>query len=291
MLSTKTMLAAALTVIIPAVSSASEFETESVNLKKGAVTVYNAGDIRLHAYETQDPMNDYQFVFESRDGLVLLESTALKDNVEIFADYIKSLNKPLKGELLSYHPNGYTSYHSEVYATSGAVRSWNEGSVKGLTQQFVSGFGKDAVATDLPEAVEEIKIGDTLTLAGIDFEIVDGYTPEGHFDVVIPQMNTIYTHMMGSKVHNILPSTAAIDSEINRFENISNKHYDLILTSHCKPESQAGVLEKINYLKTVKKIASYAKNSKEFTALVNEAFPSYEGKMYLEMTASMLYKK
>lgn len=270
---------------------ASDYNVTETKLSEGIVYVYDYKNIKMHVYNTQDPLGDVLYAFETDKGLVLLESTVLKKNVECFNDYLKGLNKNLKGELLSYHPNGYTTYKSTVYATDGAVKSWNEGSVKSLTEQFVSGFGEDKVASDMPETANKIKIGDELSLAGINFKILDGKTTEGHFDVAIPEINAVYTHMMGSDVHNILPSKEAIESEILRFEKIQNDNYDLIMTSHYMPETQAGVKQKLVYLKKVKELADKSLNRQEFISAVKEAFPSYKGENYLEMSASMLFKK
>ncbi len=269
---------------------AGEYTVKTEKLNQGQVQIYDYGIIKLHAYDTEDPMNDVLYAVETDEGLVLLESTALKKNVEEFSNYLKTVKKELKGELLSYHPNGYNVYNSTVYATQGALESWNTGSVKALTEQFSQGFGKDSVAEEMPESASIISIGDTLSLGGTVYRIIDGMTPEGHFDVVIPKINAVYTHMMGSDVHNILPSLAAIDNEIKRFEKIHHDGYDLILTSHYMPETQAGVMQKLVYLKKVRELANKCRNRQEFTAALREAFPSYKGEQYLKMTASMLFK-
>ena len=284
---------ASFSLLVSAVLSAgaAEYTISEKTLDAGKVDVYSYGDLKLHVYDTQDPMTDVLYAVESDNGLVLLESTALKENVEVFNNYLKSLRKDLKGAILSYHPNGYSVYKSKVYATDGAVKSWNEGSVKALTEQFSNGFGKDKVALDLPQKADAVKIGDTLTLAGVNFYILDGMTPEGHFDVAIPKINAVYTHMMGADVHNILPSKESIAAEIQRFEKILHDDYELILTSHYLPETQSGVMQKIVYLKRVNELAQKCTNRKEFISAVKESFPSYKGEAYLNMTASMLFSK
>ena len=64
-------------------------------LDLGIVTVYDFGDVKLHSYNTNDPLADEFYLFESNQGLVLLESGAMKSNVAEFNEYIKSLKKPL----------------------------------------------------------------------------------------------------------------------------------------------------------------------------------------------------
>ena len=111
-------------------------------LNHGEVTVYDYGNIRLHAYKTNDVLSDECYVVEGKGGLVLLESAAFKENVQEFDRYIKSLKKPLKGKLLSYHSNGYNTYaDAPVYATEKALASWGEnGGVTVLTNNFVKAF-------------------------------------------------------------------------------------------------------------------------------------------------------
>ena len=126
----------------------------------GNMNVYNFGDIKLHAYSTGDNMNDHCYVVETPEGLVLIESTAYKENVQALSDYIKSLEKPLAAALLSYHPNGYKSYGDvKIYATENALKSWQEnGGVWNLTQSFIQALG-DKVAEDLPETAEIVEEG------------------------------------------------------------------------------------------------------------------------------------
>ncbi|MBR1486079.1 MAG: MBL fold metallo-hydrolase, partial [Synergistaceae bacterium] len=165
----------------------------------GNMNVFNFGDIKLHAYSTDDNMNDHCYLVETPEGLVLIESTAYKENVQALSEYIKSLDKPLVAALLSYHPNGYKSYGDvKIYATENALKSWQEnGGVWNLTQSFIKALG-DKVADDLPDTAEIINEGDTLKLAGVEFKILHSSDGED-YDIEIPAINAIYRHMMGAK--------------------------------------------------------------------------------------------
>ena len=259
----------------------------------GTVTVYDYGKVKLHAYSTNDPMADEFYAIESKEGLVLLESGALKDNVQEFWGYLEALKKPLKGMLLSYHPNGYTAYDSKapIYATEGALASWGEqGGVRALTNNFVQGFGAGKVATDLPDKATIVKVGETVKIAGIDFKILGTPDPEGNYSVEIPAINAVYRHMMGSKVHNILPAIGYIDAEIAALEDYRQKGYGLILTSHHAPEGQEAVAEKLAYLNKVKELAGSSEDKETFLKAVRASFPDYQGDLYLDMTAGFLFK-
>jgi hypothetical protein len=161
---------------ITAVAEANAYKapaTTAVKLSKGEVTVYDFGSIKLHSYKTNDVLSDVCYVLEGKDGLVLLESTAFKENVQELNNYMKSLKKPLQGMFLSYHSNGYNTYPAvPIYATEKALASWGEnGGVSALTNNFVQAFG-DTVDTNLPAKAAIVRDGDTVKVAGIDFKIL-----------------------------------------------------------------------------------------------------------------------
>lgn len=256
-----------------------------------AVNVSEFADgVKLHSFGTGDNMNDYCYIVESPEGLVMIESTAYRPDVNALNEYVKSLGKPVAGALFSYHPNGYKTYGLKVYATETALKSWQEGgSVWGLTQSFIQAAG-DKVAEDLPESAEIIAEGQTVKLAGIDFVILHESDGEG-YGVAIPSMNAVYRHMMGSKTHNILPAIPYIEAEIAELKGYQDKGYTLILTSHNAPEGKDAVSEKIAYLEKVLELAKTCKDKDDFTAKVKEAFPDYNGEAYLGMSAGALFSK
>ena len=249
------------------------------------------GGLKLHAFGTGDNMNDYCYIVESPEGLVLIESTAYKPDVEAAAKYIKTLEKPLAGALLSYHPNGYKTYGDvKIYATEGALKSWQEGgSVWSLTQSFKQALG-DTVADDLPESAEIIAEGQTIKLAGLDFVILHESDGE-NYGIAIPAINAVYRHMMGSKTHNILPALPYIEAEIAELKGYQEKGYALILTSHNRPEGKEAVAEKIAYLEKVLELARNSKTRSEFTDAVKAEFPDYGGEAYLGMSAGALFSE
>lgn len=68
-------------------------ENSRLNLKKGFVEVFNFGDIKLHAYQTNDLMYDECFILENESNLLLVEFPAFHSNLGEFEEYIKGLNK------------------------------------------------------------------------------------------------------------------------------------------------------------------------------------------------------
>ena len=144
-----------------------------------------------------------------------------------------------------------------------------------------------AKARETGAAVAAIPCKDTVKVAGIDFTILP--TPDEDYSVEIPAIGVVYRHMLGSKVHNILPSIAYIDAEIADMERYQQEGYGLILTSHYVPEGQEAVTEKLRYLRKVKELAGQSKDKADFIRQVKANFPTYEGENYLEMSASALF--
>ena len=283
--------------VAPQFAAAAEAAAPTVNapittqqrLAKGTVTIYDYGQIKLHAYQTGDALSDECYVFETKQGLVLLESTILKDDIAAWKAYIKALNKPVAGALMAYHPNGFADYKdAPIYATAHAVSSWQQGGgiyaiVGGLSQMFGT-----AAQPVMPSGADKLTAGKSIELAGIQFNIIDA--GDDAYSVEIPAIHTVYRHMMGSKVHNILGSKAHIAAELQTMKDYQKKNYTTILTSHYVPEGQAAVAQKIAYLEKVQQLADSCKTAQEFTQAVQKAFPDYEGVNYLQMTAGFLYK-
>ncbi len=70
-------------------------ESKKINLKKGFVEVYNFENIKLHAYQTNDLMNDESYILENDKNLLLIEFPAFYDNFEEFENYVKGLGKTI----------------------------------------------------------------------------------------------------------------------------------------------------------------------------------------------------
>lgn len=258
----------------------------TVALELGAVTVYDFGAIKLHAYNTGDVLGDACYLLESDEGVVMLETSAFTDNLVQWKNYIDLLGKPIAGALLAYHPNGIELFGDvTIYATENALASWGEGgSIRALTDGFIASFG-DAVAANHPATAQVVNFGDTVTLAGMDFIIRQ--EGDAAYGVEIPAINCVYLHMLGSDCHNILTSREHISAFI---EELSGFQYALVLTSHYMPEGESAVQAKIAYLEKTLELVDSCADADAFTQAMNQAFPDYSGANYLEMTAGMLYQ-
>lgn len=258
-------------------------------LKTGSVKLYDFGSIKVHAYATHDAMGDESYLLESDKALVLLESPAFRDNLDEWSAYIKKIGKPIEGAMGAYHPNGMKHYGDvTVYATQKALTNWSSGgAIRALNDNFIKTFG-DKFDGNLPTDAKIIKEGSTVTIGGIDFNILN--TGDDAYSVEIPQIKSVYRHMMGCKSHNILTSTKHMDAMIAELKEYQKKDYTLVLSGHYEPESQDDVSTKIAYLQKTKDLAGSCTTKNDFINAMKKAFPNYSGENYLEMTAGFLYK-
>ena len=158
------------------------------------------------------------------------------------------------------------------------------GGGKALIDNFANAFGEifDQSVHQITNVVEAGKV----TIGDIDFILKQ---TNDAFDVVIPEINAVYTHMLGHDCHSVVAGTGHADAMIAELRRYIAKGYDLILTSHYTPEDLKDAQTKIDYLENLKKIASNAENADAFKAEVQKQYPAYSGQNYLDMTAGFFY--
>lgn len=255
----------------------------TVKLNKGEMNVYDFGSIRLHAYKTNDFIDDEVFVVEKNGKAVIIESPCFFDNNDELSEYLK--NVEVDGMLIAYHGAGGTFLPNvPKYATANAVDYSENGGGKALINNFTNAFG-DAFDKSVHKITNVIGEG-KVSIGGIDFIITQ--TPDA-FDVEIPEINAVYTHMLGHDCHSIVAGEAHADAIIAQLTGYIAKGYDLILTSHYTPEDLKDAQTKIDYLEELKKIAAECSDSGSFKEKVEKEYPNYSGQNYLDMTAGFFY--
>ena len=255
----------------------------TVKLNKGEMNVYDFGSIRLHAYKTNDFIDDEVFVVEKNGKAVIIESPCFFDNNDELSEYLK--NVEVDGMLIAYHGAGGTFLPNvPKYATANAVDYSENGGGKALINNFTNAFG-DAFDMSVHKITNVIGEG-KVSIGGIDFIITQ--TPDA-FDVEIPEINAVYTHMLGHDCHSIVAGEAHADAIIAQLTGYIAKGYDLILTSHYTPEDLKDAQTKIDYLEELKKIAAECSDSGSFKEKVEKEYPNYSGQNYLDMTAGFFY--
>ena len=254
-----------------------------VALKKGEMNIYDFGGIKLHAYKTNDFIDNEVFIVEKNGKAVIIESPCFFDNNAELAEYLKGIE--VAGMLISYHGAGGTFLpNAAKYATQNAVAYSENGGGKALITNFTNAFG-DIFDKSVHKITNVIKEGKN-NIGGIDFVITQ--TPDA-FDIEIPEINAVYTHMLGHDCHSIVAGGAHADGIIAQLKGYIDKGYDLILTSHYTPEDLKDAQTKIDYLENLKKIAADCSDSDSFKKKVESEYPNYSGHNYLDMTAGFFY--
>ena len=254
-------------------------------LGKGMMAIYDFGDIRLHAYKTNDPIDDEVFIVERGNRGVIIEAPCFFDNIEELEGYIAKKDISIEGLLIAYHGAGASLYPgTKVYSTHRADDYNHNGGGAALVSNFTAAFG-DAFDNGIFTTTNYIEAG-MLEIAGMAFEIVD--TQEA-FDIRIPGIGAVYTHMLGHGSHSIVAGADHADAIIARLEGYRRDGIDLVLTSHYTPEDLKDVQTKVDYLRELKTLAASSTDADAFKAAVKAHYPGYAGDNYLDMTAGYFF--
>ena len=255
----------------------------TVKLSQGEMHIYDFSGVKLHAYQTGDPLADEVFLVEKAGQFVVLESPCFVDSIAALSGYLEG--KTVAGMLAAYHGAG-ASFLRDVpkYATANAVEYAEKGGGKALIEQFSGAFGT-AFDSGIHAVAHVIGVG-PVTIGGIEFLIHQ--TAEA-FDVEIPEINAVYTHMLGHDCHSIVAGAGHADGMIAQLKAYIEKGYDLILTSHYTPEDLKDAQAKIDYLERLKAIAASCGDGETFKKEVKRQYPAYSGENYLDMTTGFFF--
>lgn len=260
---------------------------KKIKLSKGIVDVYNFNSIKLHAYKTNDFIDDEVFVIEKNKKAVIIESPCFFYNNKELEEYLSTNNISAEALLLSYHMAGGSFLKNvKKYATKNADEYGHNGGGKQLINNFTSAFGKifDNSIHKITDYIEEGKI----KIADIEFIIIK--TNEA-FDIEMPEINTVYTHMLGHDCHSIVAGDLHANIILKQLKQYLVKGYNLILTSHYTPEDLKDVEIKIAYIEDLKQIAKVSKDAQDFKNKCKEKYQKYSGENYLNMTANFFFSK
>lgn len=256
---------------------------QTVKLGKGEIHLYDFGKTKLHAYKTNDFIDNEVFLIEKDGRGVVLESPCFFDNIREFTEYLK--NVQIEGVLVAYHGAGATFLpEAAKYATQNAVAYSESGGGKTLIDGFSQTFGDSFDSSVHP--ITDILNEGPVSIGGIGLVI---RKTEEAFDVEIPEINAVYTHMLGHDCHSIVAGAAHASAMIAELQGYIQKGYDLILTSHYTPEDLKDAKIKIAYLENLKAIAAGCRSAEAFKAEVKKQYPGYSGEHYLDMTASFFF--
>lgn len=256
-----------------------------VKLSKGTIEVLDLWSVKVHTYQTCDPLEDECFIVQKGEKSSFIEGLLFKDNIAEFTSYIKTLDTKIEGLVIAYHGGGASFLKGyPVYSTKNADEYNHKGGGAGLVKNFISSFG-DSIDATLYKTTNFIK-GDALTLAGVKMNIT--ITREA-FDIEIPEINALYTHMLGHDVHSIAAGQPRADAIIKTLNGYLKKNIAYILTSHYTIEGPDDVKTKIEYIEDLKAIAKKNKNALAFKKDVLLKYGAYRGGNYLDMSALFFF--
>jgi len=259
----------------------------TIKLGKGEMNVYDFNAVKLYAYKTCDFIDDEVFILVKNGKGVVIELPCFYDNVKELTDFLKDSKIEVVAKLVAYHAAG-ASFLPEVkvYGTQSSKNYNTVGGGAALVNNFKGAFGEifdsGIVNTDviIPDGETEI--------AGIKFIVKSNGEA---FDIEIPEINCVYTHMLGHDCHSIVAGCPHADGIISVLNYYLKKGFDLVLTSHYTPEDLKDVKTKIDYLYALKDISESCENGEEMKKKVMEKFPDYGGLNYLDMTVNMFFAK
>ena len=257
----------------------------TVELDKGHVDVYTENGVNLYAYQTRDLIDDEVFILAKNGRGVVIELPCFHDNIRELTAFLRQEGITVEGKLVAYHAAG-ASFLPEVpaYGTASSIAYNSTGGGAALVANFHKAFGGsfDESLCTVDHVLEE---GET-EIAGIRFLVKPNAEA---YDLEIPEIRCVYTHMMGHDCHSIVAGCPHADGILSQLNYYLRKGFDLVLTSHYTPEDLKDVRTKIAYLMELKEIALDSESADEMRAKVQAKYPHYSGQNYLGMTVGFFF--
>ncbi len=257
----------------------------TAELDKGRVDIYTKNGITLYAYQTRDAIDDEVFILAKEGQGVVIELPCFYDNIRELTGFLNREGVTVEGKLVAYHAAG-GSFLPQVpaYGTASSVSYNTAGGGAGLVANFKNVFG-DSFDASLCAADRILEEGET-SIAGIRLVVKPNAEA---YDLEIPELNCVYTHMMGHDCHSIVAGCPHADGIISQLNYYIRKGVDLVLTSHYTPEDLKDAQTKVAYLAELKEIALTCENAGEMKAKVQAKYPNYSGLNYLDMTVGFFF--
>ena len=257
----------------------------TVELDKGHVDVYTENGVNLYAYQTRDLIDDEVFILAKNGRGVVIELPCFHDNIRELTAFLRQEGITVEWKLVAYHAAG-ASFLPEVpaYGTASSIAYNSTGGGAALVANFHKAFGGsfDESLCAVDHVLEE---GET-EIAGIRFLVKPNAEA---YDLEIPEIRCVYTHMMGHDCHSIVAGCPHADGILSQLNYYLRKGFDLVLTSHYTPEDLKDARTKIAYLTDLKEIALASENADEMRAKVQAKYPHYSGQNYLDMTVGFFF--
>lgn len=168
----------------------------TVALDKGRVDVYTKNGVTLYAYQTRDLIDNEVFVLAKKGRGVVIELPCFFDNIRELTDFLKSKGVTVEAKFVAYHAAARPSCRrSPPTAPNPPSPITRRAAAQGWSANFKNAFGDsfDPAICEVDHVLEEGEI----ELAGIRFVVKPNAEA---FDLEIPEINCVYTHMMGPRL-------------------------------------------------------------------------------------------
>ena len=257
----------------------------TVELDKGHVDIYTENGVTLYAYQTRDLIDNEVFILAKNGRGVVIELPCFYDNIRELTAFLAQEHITVEGKLVAYHAAGASFLPGvPAYGTASSVAYNTTGGGAGLVANFKTAFGS-AFDAGLCAADHLLEEGET-EIAGIRLVV----RPNAEaYDLEIPEINCVYTHMMGHDCHSIVAGCPHADGIISQLNYYIRHGFSLVLTAHYTPEDLKDAKTKVAYLAGLKEIALTCKSAAEMKAKVQEKYADYSGLNYLDMTVGFFF--
>ncbi len=222
---------------------------------------------------------------EKAGQAIVMEPPCFRSSIAAVEEYLKGAALPVAGVVAAYHMAGASfGKGARVYATRAAEEYGHSGGGRALIDNFTQAFGEDFDGS-IYTVTDYLKAGKAV-VSGVELEIIP--TAEA-FDIGIPEMGAVYTHMLGHDCHSIVPGPQGAKAMIAQLEGCLERGFTMVLTSHYAPEDQGYVEEKLAYLRQLEGMARECKDRESFKRMAGERYPDYQGENNLDMTAGFFF--
>ena len=138
---------------------------------------------------------------EKAGQAIVMEPPCFRSSIAAVEEYLKGAALPVAGVVAAYHMAGASfGKGARVYATRAAEEYGHSGGGRALIDNFTQAFGEDFDGS-IYTVTDYLKAGKAV-VSGVELEIIP--TAEA-FDIGIPEMGAVYTHMLGHDCHSIVP--------------------------------------------------------------------------------------
>ena len=189
----------------------------TVELDKGHVDIYTENGVTLYAYQTRDLIDNEMFILAKNGRGLVIELPCFYDNIR------ELIRLPRTGAHHGRRQAGRLPRGGRILPARGpglrdgfvCGATTPQGGGAGLVANFKAAFGStfDAELCAADHLLEEGETG----IAGIRLVV----RPNAEaYDLEIPEINCVYTHMMGHDCHSIVagcPHADGIISQLNYY--------------------------------------------------------------------------